>query len=83
MDKKLYVILSVLILGLVFTIIVTPIESKIMNQELNWMYTLNLKEYLIFAFSLSLGIIIGKKLNLMALEKGSISPLPVPKPYSK
>ena len=61
MDKKLYVII---LLGLIFTIIITPIEAKVMNQELSWMYILNLKEYLIFAFAFLFGMFITKKLNL-------------------
>ncbi len=83
--NKLYVILYILAIGLMFTILITPIEAKLMNQKLNWMYLLNLKEYLIFVLSLSLGIVVGKRLNSMALEEGlTIQPrFPIPKPTPK
>ena len=83
--KKIHILLYIIILGLIFTIIITPFEARALGQELNWMYKINLKEYFIFALSLSLGIVIGKRLNSMALEKGlTIQPrLPIPKSIPK
>ncbi len=53
----------IIILGvfLAFTILITPIEARLMNENLNWMYVLNIKEYFIFAFSIVMGILIGRK----------------------
>jgi len=56
-------LIIILIIGLIFTILVTPIEANLTKHKLGWMYEVNLKEYLIFTFSLVLGIMVGKKLK--------------------
>ena len=60
--KKKYIIYIILVVGLVLTFIITPFEINLFKQEPKWMYTLNLKEYLIFAFSFIFGMFIEEKI---------------------
>ena len=57
LNKLIYLGISLLFL---FTVLVTPLEAKYLEQDYNWMLLLNLKEMLIFAFSLIIGIKIGE-----------------------
>lgn len=65
--KTSTLILYILGMGLLFTIIITPFEALWSNQDINWMYQLNLKEYWIFMFSFLGGIITGTKTNILQL----------------
>ena len=56
MKKTLIIGIAIIALWL-GVIILTPFEANLMQQELSWMWKLNIKEAIIFTFGLLIGAI--------------------------